>query len=72
MIEKIATAAVYVDDQSSAIEFWTQKVGFEIHLEKAMGPYASWVEVGPPEAESCLVIYPKSMILNPAVEIAPG
>jgi lactoylglutathione lyase len=62
MIRKIATAAVYVDDQRKTVEFWTKQVGFKVHREKPMGPQASWIEVGPPEAESCLVIYPKSMI----------
>lgn len=60
MIKKIATAAV--DDQQKAVEFWTKQVGFEVHREKAMGPQASWIEVGPPDAESCLVIYPKPML----------
>jgi predicted enzyme related to lactoylglutathione lyase len=27
-----------------------------------MGPQAAWIEVGPPGAESCLVLYPKSMM----------
>jgi lactoylglutathione lyase len=58
MIRKIATAAVYVSDQRDAVEFWTRKVGFEIHREEADG---NWVEVGPSGAESCLVIYPKSL-----------
>jgi lactoylglutathione lyase len=62
MIRKIATAAVYVDDQQKAVEFWIKQVGFEVHREKPMGPQASWIEVGPPGAESCLVIYPKSMM----------
>ena len=62
MIRKIATAAVYVEDQRSAVEFWTKQVVFNVHREKAMGPQASWIEVGPPPAESCLVIYPKSMM----------
>lgn len=62
MIEKIATAAVYVDDQQEAVKFWTEQVGFEVHRDKPMGPQASWIEVGPPGAESCLVIYPKSMM----------
>ena len=62
MIRKIATAAVYVDDQRKAVEFWTKQVGFKVHREKAMGHQASWIEVGPPDAESCLVIYPKSMM----------
>jgi lactoylglutathione lyase len=62
MIRKIATAAVYVEDQRKAVEFWTKQVGFKVHRERAMGPQASWIEVGPPDAESCLVIYPKLMM----------
>ncbi len=62
MISKIATAAVYVDDQRKAVEFWTKQVGFEVHREKPMGPKASWIEAGPAGAESSLVIYPRSMM----------
>jgi lactoylglutathione lyase len=62
LIRKIATAAVYVEDQRKAMEFWTKQVGFKVHRQKTIGPQASWVEVGPENAESCLVIYPKSMM----------
>ena len=62
MIRKIATAAVYVDDQKKAVGFWTRSVGFVVHREKPMGPDASWIEVGPEGASSCLVLYPKSMM----------
>ena len=62
MITKIATAAVYVDDQEKAIDFWVEQVGFRIQNEESMGPTAKWIEVGPEQAESCLVIYPKSMM----------
>src|SRR5436309_4331280 len=62
MITKIATAAVYVENQRNAVEFWTKQVGFEVHREKPMGPDASWLELGPAGAESCLVIYPRSMM----------
>jgi hypothetical protein len=62
VIRKIATAAVYVEDQRNAIEFWTKQLGFNVHREKATGPQASWIEVGPPHAEFCLVIYLKSMM----------
>jgi lactoylglutathione lyase len=58
VIRKIATAAVYVKDQQVGVEFWTRRVGFEIHREEADG---NWVEIGPPGAASCLVIYPKSL-----------
>ena len=62
MITKIATAAVYVDDQQAAERFWTEQVGMVVHHSQEMGPEARWLEIGPKQAESRLVIYPKSMM----------
>ncbi|NDI35285.1 VOC family protein [Chengkuizengella sediminis] len=62
MINRIATVAVYVDDQQKAKQFWTEKVGFEVAAEFPMGPNAFWLEVRPKGAESHLVIYPKTMM----------
>ena len=62
MIKKIATSAVYVTDQDKALLFWGEQVGFEIRRDLPMGPGARWVEMAPPCAESCVVIYPKSMM----------
>jgi predicted enzyme related to lactoylglutathione lyase len=62
MIAKIATTAVYVDDQEQAVYFWIEQVGFRVHQEETMGPNAKWIEVGPAQAESCLVLYPKAMM----------
>ena len=64
MITRIATAAVYVDDQQKAADFWTTQVGFEVRMDKAMGPEAKWIELGPRGAQSCIVIYPKSMMAD--------
>jgi lactoylglutathione lyase len=66
MIQKIATVAVYVDDQEAAMKFWTEQVGFELRTNQPMGPNGSWIEVAPQGAESCLVLYPKSMMSNHA------
>jgi predicted enzyme related to lactoylglutathione lyase len=33
-----------------------------VHRNKPMGPAANWLEVEPAGAESCLVLYPKSMM----------
>jgi len=64
MITNIATAAVYVEDQNKAVEFWTKKVGFVVHREKPMSAEAAWIEVGPKGARSCLVIFPRTMMAN--------
>jgi predicted enzyme related to lactoylglutathione lyase len=71
MIRKIATVGVYVTDQAGAKEFWTKRVGFELRRETPMGPGGSWLEVAPPKAESCLVIYPRAMMENWA-ELKPS
>ncbi|MET3289384.1 UNVERIFIED_CONTAM: lactoylglutathione lyase [Brevibacillus sp. OAP136] len=62
MITKMATIAVYVSNQQEALTFWTEKVGFEVKRNQPMGPDASWIELTPPQAQTCLVIYPKSMM----------
>ncbi|PDZ13206.1 hypothetical protein CON70_02015 [Bacillus pseudomycoides] len=64
MIAHIGTVAVYVDDQQKALEFWTEKAGFEVYRNDPMGPNASWIEVGPKGTRSHLVIYPKTMMPN--------
>jgi lactoylglutathione lyase len=62
MIGPIKTVAVYVEDQPKAVEFYTRKLGFEVRRNHPMGPGASWIEVAPPGAQTCLVIYPRSMM----------
>ena len=60
MIRRIATVAVYVDDQNAALEFWRDQVGFEVRRSESMGNAGVWLEVAPEGADSRLVIYPKS------------
>ena len=62
MIKRIATAAVYVEDQEKSIQFWGEQVGFEKCRDLPMGSEARWIEMAPPGADSCIVIYPKSMM----------
>ncbi len=62
MITHLATQAVYVEDQSAALRFWTDQVGFQVHGKQSMGREAEWIEVGPKGAQSCIVLYPKAMM----------
>lgn len=64
MIERIATVTVYVDDQGKALDFWTKRMGFEVRAKNPMAPGAGWIELAPSGAQTCLVIYPKSMMPN--------
>lgn len=62
MIRRIATVAVYVEDQQKAKQFWTEKVGFDVVTEHPMGPNAFWLEVAPKGGQTALVLYPKAMM----------
>src|SRR4051812_34589000 len=64
MIEYIKTVAVYVEDQQRSLDFYTQKLGFEVRRNESMGPRGNWIEVAPVGARSCLVIYPRSLMAN--------
>jgi catechol 2,3-dioxygenase-like lactoylglutathione lyase family enzyme len=64
LITHVNTVTVYVDDQDSSLEFWTDKVGFVARKSEPMGPDARWIEVGPEDAQTCLVLYSKSMMEN--------
>ena len=62
MIQQIATVAVYVDDQDRVLEFWRDRVGFELRRRESMGNAGSWLEMAPEGAGSRLVLYPKSLM----------
>ena len=62
MITHIKTVAVYVEDQERALAFYTEKLGFEVRFKAPMGPKAHWIELAPKRAQTCLVIYPRSMM----------
>ncbi|MFC4075991.1 VOC family protein [Salinithrix halophila] len=64
MIQQIETVAVYVKDQQKSKHFWTEKVGFVVHRDEPMGPEGNWLEVGPENAATRLVLYPQSMMPN--------
>jgi len=42
-------AIVYVLDQTSAYDFYVNKLGFKVHTDASMGEGARWLTVTPPE-----------------------
>ena len=62
MIANIKTVAVYVSDQTAALRFYTEKLGFEVRRTESMGPDGTWVEVAPRGALSRVVIYPRTLM----------
>lgn len=63
MINKIGKITLYVQDQEQAKDFWLNKIDFVLKFEQAMGPNATWIEVGPSEDEfTTLILYSKSLM----------
>lgn len=57
MIDRLSHATVFVLDQDRAKAFYTEKLGFEVRADVAMGQYR-WLTVGPagqPELEIVLM-----------------
>jgi uncharacterized glyoxalase superfamily protein PhnB len=57
MITHVGNVTVCVRDQQKALEFYTQKLGFEVRRNEPMGPNARWIEVAPKGAQSTLVLF---------------
>jgi catechol 2,3-dioxygenase-like lactoylglutathione lyase family enzyme len=51
MIKKISLSGIWVSDQDKSIEFFVDKLGFELQEDVMFGNYR-WVEVIPPGAET--------------------
>ncbi len=47
MIARLSHATVYVLNQQEALEFYTQKLGFEVRMDHTMDGGFRWVTVGP-------------------------
>ena len=57
MLTGISTITVHVTDQDKALEFYTQKLGFEVRSDQPMGPNQRWIEVAPPGAQTRILLY---------------
>lgn len=57
-IQQLATVMVPVSDQDRALEFYTQKLGFEIRADVPFGRGDRWIEVAPAGAETTIALVP--------------
>jgi catechol 2,3-dioxygenase-like lactoylglutathione lyase family enzyme len=57
-ITQLATVIVPVSDQSRALEFYLDVLGFEKRVEAPMGENPPWIEVAPPGAATTIALYP--------------
>ena len=59
MIQKLSHATIHVLDQDQALDFYTNKLGFEVRMDMTIESGFRWLTVGPksqPELE--LVLFP--------------
>ena len=56
-LTNIHTASVFVRDQDAALDFYTNKLGFEVRRNDPMGPDGRWIEVAPPGAQTAVLLY---------------
>jgi catechol 2,3-dioxygenase-like lactoylglutathione lyase family enzyme len=52
MIKHVKSMGVSVSNQEKALDFFTNKLGFEVRADEPMGPNARWLEVAPPGADN--------------------
>src|SRR5258708_2251982 len=57
-MHKLASAQLWVHDQDEALDFWTNKVGFEVRQDvtlSEMGDFR-WLTVGPPSQPDIAIV----------------
>lgn len=59
MITKMSHISIYVLNQDSALDFYTNKLGFKVVTDVPMGKDTRWLTVSPPEQpEIEIVLFP--------------
>jgi catechol 2,3-dioxygenase-like lactoylglutathione lyase family enzyme len=57
-ITQVGTVIVTVSDQDQAVEFFTEKLGFEKRSDSAYGDGQRWVDVAPSGASTTIAVVP--------------
>jgi lactoylglutathione lyase len=63
MITHVKLVGLFVKDQDRALDFYSNKLGFEVLANEPYGDGARWIEVAPPGAQTRLALSqpPKDM-----------
>ena len=62
VITGIVSTSVFVKDQQESLNFWIEKLGFEVICDIKLESNIRWVEVAPISSNSSINLYPKSLI----------
>jgi predicted enzyme related to lactoylglutathione lyase len=57
IIDKIGQISIPVGDQQRALEFYVEKLGFQLESDSPFGEGERWIEVSIPGAETRMVLY---------------
>ena len=57
-IAKLGRVIIPVSDQDKALEFYTEKLGFEVRSDVPFGEGDRWIEVAPPGSDAAVAIMP--------------
>jgi lactoylglutathione lyase len=69
MINKLGQIMVYVNDQDTAVKFWTEKMGFVVKGEEDNGQGFRWIEIAQSsDSETSIVLHNKEFV----AKMSPG
>jgi predicted enzyme related to lactoylglutathione lyase len=58
VVEGVSKVLIEVDDQSRALRFWTETLGFDLHQDTPHGE-ERWVEIATPDKRMVVVLSPR-------------
>ena len=56
MIKHVSLTTIYVSDQDKALDFYVNKLGFDVRADEMMGDMR-WIQVAPKGAETTIVLW---------------
>ncbi|KKO55331.1 VOC family protein [Paenibacillus sp. DMB20] len=69
MITKVGQIMLYVNNQDEAVNFWTEKLGFDVISEENNGQGMRWIEIAPTKgAETSIILHNKEIV----AKMSPG
>jgi len=57
MITSVKFVGVPVKDQSRALAFYREKLGFKVATDQPMGPGQRWIEIRPPKGDTGVALF---------------
>jgi lactoylglutathione lyase len=55
-ITRVKSTTINVTDPDKAIDFYTNKLGFELRSDQPFGEGMRWIEVAPPGAQTVIIL----------------